>query len=245
MTIWLYTVVRDEAHLVPWFLQHYGPIVDRMLVYDAGSVDGTPDLFRAGGAEVRPFLGPDGIDDLWLASWASVQYREARGQADWVLWPDVDELIVPAGGAGDLRVTLAALQAMGVTLPRTAGYQMLARRYPADTTQPLTALVREGIPDDNYSKPVVLQPSVDLQWSVGKHLYYPQGRVTRTAEPALWLLHYRYLGLSYVVERHARNMGRTSERNRQANLGQYPATGMYSPVWFTNEALPNAQQVLP
>jgi glycosyltransferase involved in cell wall biosynthesis len=94
----LVMIVRDEARLIERCLNSAAPFVDRMLVLDTGSTDGTADLARSLGAEVRAFAW---IDDFSAARNAALDAADA----DWNLVLDADEWI-EAGGE-----TLRALAA--------------------------------------------------------------------------------------------------------------------------------------
>ncbi len=242
--IWLYSVMRDEASILPFWLRHYRSWVDRIVVYDAGSEDNTPALLRAAGAEVRAYPGPAGMDDVAMVELANATYREARGRAGWVLWVDADELLWRERP----RQCLAACTAAGVTLPRTAGYQMLAETFPPDDGHtPITSLIKEGIRDESYDKSVMVDPRLDVRWLPGKHQCDAPGAVR--SEAALFaLLHYRCLGEAYLRERHARNYARWTARERALGLGHATApdwNGHASARWFIEEALPARKRVLP
>jgi hypothetical protein len=45
--IHLYTVCWDEADMLGFFFRHYDPWVDRYVIYDDGSTDGSLDILRA------------------------------------------------------------------------------------------------------------------------------------------------------------------------------------------------------
>lgn len=229
MIAWAYTVVRNEALILPYWLRHYATFCDRMIVYDDKSDDGTPDLARAGGAEVRayPFAG---FDDIEMVGFANNQYREAEGSADFVIWADADEFLFDP----HMRERLDRFTADGITLPVVQGYAMVGDAVPTRDGQIYDEIVL-GFAHDRYSKPCILRPSVDLRWDVGKH----EAKVlspakTNTDEP-LKLLHYRYLGEAYHDARNARNWARLSKRQRQFRLGYETAPdwqGDYSARWY-------------
>lgn len=82
----LVMIVRDEAAAIARALRSARPHVDRMIVLDTGSVDSTPELAAAEGAEVRRFTW---IDDFAAARNASL----ALSDATWNLVLDADEWI--------------------------------------------------------------------------------------------------------------------------------------------------------
>jgi tetratricopeptide (TPR) repeat protein len=99
----LVMIVRDEAASIARALCSARAHVDRMIVLDTGSVDGTQDIAAAEGAEVHAF---EWVDDFAAARNASL----ALSDAAWNLVLDADEWIT--GGTECLRPD---------TLPSTGG----------------------------------------------------------------------------------------------------------------------------
>jgi len=74
----LAVIARDESRCIARCLQSARPFVDRMLVLDTGSVDETPAIARACGAEVHHAVWPD---DFAAARNLALQLADA----DWSL----------------------------------------------------------------------------------------------------------------------------------------------------------------
>ncbi|HWI85505.1 MAG TPA: glycosyltransferase family 2 protein [Sphingomonas sp.] len=83
-------IVRDEARCIERCLESVRPYVDRMLVLDTGSTDGTPALAAACGAEVHHLPWPDDFS-------AARNHALELADADWNLVVDADEWIVRGG----------------------------------------------------------------------------------------------------------------------------------------------------
>jgi tetratricopeptide (TPR) repeat protein len=79
-------IVRDEAEMVPGFLEAARGLWDELIVVDTGSTDGTQGLFTQAGAKVVPFSW---VHDFSAARNASLQH--ATG--DFVLVLDADERV--------------------------------------------------------------------------------------------------------------------------------------------------------
>lgn len=244
LKIWLYAIVRNEAPLIRFFLRHYESLVDRMIFYDGGSDDGTPEIIDTHSqAEVRKWRGGRGIVDDEFQQFANNQWKEARGQADWVIFVDADEFLHHS----DWHMLLKFYLEHGVTLPRVVGYTMLHPTFPVDNgITPLTSIVRTGIEDGCWDKQAIFRE--DIHFNPGRHsvdvtkftpvtshaLDYATGQ---HANP-IRLLHYRGLGLDYVKARHARNWARVPERCRALNYGSNtnPAhSGHHDLNWFAEK----------
>ncbi len=99
----LVMIARDEAAAIGRALQSARAHVDRMIVLDTGSTDGTPEIAAGLGAEVTPFTW---CDDFSAARNASL----ALSDAAWNLVLDADEWIEAGAEAA---LSAAALPAAG------------------------------------------------------------------------------------------------------------------------------------
>lgn len=90
VTIAAALIVRDEARCIARCLESVRPHVDRMLVLDTGSVDGTPALAAACGAEVHHLEWPDDFA-------AARNHALELADADWNLVIDADEWVASGG----------------------------------------------------------------------------------------------------------------------------------------------------
>lgn len=91
----LVMIARDEAPRIGRALDSARALVERMIVLDTGSTDGTPDVAAAHGAEVHAFAW---CDDFSAARNAALAYSDA----DWNLILDADEWIERATGLESL-----------------------------------------------------------------------------------------------------------------------------------------------
>ena len=110
-----FLLVRNEAVRLPWLLDHYRRIgIDRFLVLDNGSDDGTRELLLAQGADVHLFH----TDASFAASAAGMswtnQLLDAHGSGAWCLTVDADEaLVYPHVETAPLRTLCRHLDQVG------------------------------------------------------------------------------------------------------------------------------------
>jgi glycosyltransferase involved in cell wall biosynthesis len=232
MSAWVYCVMRNEATILPYWLRHYSMFCDRMIIYDDQSDDGTADMAVKLGAEVRsyPFYG---MDDSLFVALANEQYKEARGQADWVIWVDADEFLYHPRIARRLK----ELTELGVTLPTVHGYNMTGDHPPTGPGQ-IYDEIQTGFPHDRYNKPIVVDPTLDIAWTVGKHSINVSGPFVSNRDDPFKLLHYRWLGRAYFLKRSAHHWARMSATNK-ANRFCYEMapgwTGEWGPDWYEQQ----------
>jgi hypothetical protein len=230
MRVWLYCICRDELRIMPYFLRHYTPWVERLFFYDDRSIDGTRDIIKAcPKAELRDWPGEHGLVDDQFLEFANEVWKEARGHADYVVFVDADEFLYHP----NITELLSRYLAEGVEMPQILGFTMVSKVFPTTTGQ-IYEEVRTGFPDDVWNKPAIFRKA--MWWTVGRHgPDYAQFQPRASATPEIKLLHYRALGMEYVRWRHGRNWARVPERCRQMNLGTNTAPGYvghHGLAWF-------------
>jgi tetratricopeptide (TPR) repeat protein len=91
-------IVRDEAEAIVDCLASLRDVVDEIIVYDTGSVDGTRELARAGGAIV--------VDGFWDDDFGRARNSAAESASgEWLLTVDADERLIVDARA--MRTVLA------------------------------------------------------------------------------------------------------------------------------------------
>lgn len=242
MVIWLYTIFRNEEELLPYFLQHYAPQVDRLIMFDVSSTDHSRDLIAAcHKATICNYSRPHDMDDEQSVQFAAETYKEARSEADFIIWVDCDEFLW--SGPTSLRELLRGYQQQNIRAIKSVGYQMVSDHFPQGDT-PLIEQMPCGVRDKEYDKMAVFDPLLDVTWRPGRHTCNVNGATVYQGE--IKLLHYRYLGADYFTRRNARNFSNRSALERMTNRGYHTApdhTGKYSAAWF-QQALVNASDVV-
>ena len=201
MRVHIYAICWNESSVIDYFLRHYESMAERVVVYDEDSTDGTREILTAHRkVELRRFVrsAPDTLELSKIA----VQnhcWKEVRGLADWVIIVDCDEHIFHPC----LANYLAEQKRAGVTFVPTLGFQMITTQFPKKGEHLATSCTM-GVPERNYSKPCVFDPTaiVETNFGGGLHSASPVGRLSFPERDEVMLLHYKYLGLDYVAERY-------------------------------------------
>lgn len=194
--IWVYTSVRDEEHLMPFFLRHYMSFADKVFVEDCGSKDSTKDIVRSAGAELIEDE-PWGMDEDRRRNDAEVFVREARDKAEWCICPDADEFVL-----GQFGKAFDAADEHHFDVLHTTGCTMLGPGFPKDDGRQIYDTWQMGTVS-GASKPIVVRGGAHFRWSLGKH--FIETPETKVGTAPLYLLHYRYMGKDYTKHRNAKN----------------------------------------
>lgn len=233
MIIWLYAMFGREAELMPYFLQHYAPICDRITLFDNGGGDGTAEIARTcSKVTIEPCsLDVVGLDSELMAKFVNTQYKQARGKADFLILVDCDEFLW-AGPIG-LRELLRGYHQQRIRAVKSIGYQMISDQFPTGD-RPIVEQVCYGVRDEEFDKVAIIDPALDLYWKVGRHVCKISGATAHQGE--VKLLHYRYLGEDYFARRNAYNYATMSRREietgRSYNSVPTYTSGKYSAAWF-------------
>ncbi len=209
----------NEELMLPFLFRHYGQWVERFVIYDSDSTDGSIDVLRrTPKVEIRkvPWPHPDSMI-LTLQHLHNNCWKECRGIADWVIVADVDEFLYHPDFFGYLR----RCRKRGVTCVPALGYEMVSERFP-NPDEALVAAFRRGVQHRMMSKLRLFDPSSvdETNFGPGGHVAAPAGNVVYPKRDELLLLHYKWLGLDYLRRRNA--MMETTRRSRDiANNWSY------------------------
>lgn len=208
MIVHAYTMVHNEETLMPYFMRHYKAFCQKITVFDNESNDRTAAIASAQGAEVIPIAtgGKHNVEMLRTAM--NEGYKASRGIADWVICAEGDEFFWHP----KMMKLLERYQDLDVTLPKTLGFDMVAHNPPKGSGQIYEEL-KYGFPNVDYSKRGVFRPDIEINFTVGGHLAFPEGPVRESRAPDILMLHYRYLGLNYFAKRYEEHRRRLSHES--------------------------------
>lgn len=232
MVIWLYAIISNEAELLPYFLRHYAPWIDRMIFYDNRSADNSRDLIRCyPNADVKDYPADRPVlDSAEMALFAEEHYKQARGRADWVIWVDGDEFL----WSGQVKILdrLKYYRQKNIYAIKAQGYQMISDHFPTGDA-PIVEQITTGIRDAEYDKLCAFDPLLNVRFSPGRHNYHIANYAAYQSQ--VKLLHYRFLGEPFFRRRNAYLFANRSEAERDANRTYHSDpnhVGKYSAEWF-------------
>lgn len=235
----VYTIARNEAKLMPYFLRHYSTFADKLIVYDEQSDDGTRELVKScPKAELRewPHVGLD--DEKFLA--AINECRDMEGPAEWRIWADVDELLYHPEMLSMLgSVRLDLLGAIGYALISPNGLLV-------DDGRQLYEQVPTGIPQSNYDKFILHRFWLPVKHAIGRHTYgkeWPQTLGRRGSIPDLKLFHCHHIGgVEHTKEVNQRNYDRAVDKRYAWNYApEHDKPEQVGTVAWVRDAIENGK----
>ena len=223
MIVHLYTRCWNDADMLPFMFRHYDPVVQRYIVFDAGSTDGSLEILASHPkTEVRP-MPPPSDPSSRIASDLSVLencWHESRGAADWVVVTDIDEHIYHR----DLPAFLARCKTSGVTIVPALGYHMISEEFPARDLL-LCDCLTTGAVRPHHNKLNLFSPDHvrATNFTPGRHAAEPQGDIVAPDRDELLLLHYKYLGFERIYARHQHFQARQGAKDLARGWGYHYA----------------------
>jgi glycosyltransferase involved in cell wall biosynthesis len=219
----LYAVCWDEADMLGFFFRHYDPWVNRYVIYDDDSTDGSREILRTHPkVELRDFTRVEA--NSFVLSHKAMQeeaWKESRGQADWVVVTAIDEhLHVKARPMADY---LAEQTERGVTLIPALGFDMNHPTMPEDHGLLLTNIVTRGRPRAVFNKLSIFDPAAvrETGFHPGRHAAEPIGDLLLPVRDELMLWHYKHLGFERNAAREAAQAVRLGTEDVANGFGQH------------------------
>lgn len=183
-------------------------------MYDNYSTDNSVDLARSLGMEVRTFGKQGELNDAEYIRVKDNCWKEARGEADFVIVCDADEFLYHK----DLLRKLQEYKENGITLPRTKGYEMVSEILPSQDIFDITT----GFKQSKFSKSLIFDPNKieEINYNYGSHNHKARGLIKKSWS-RLWVLHYRNIGgFERIRKRHEEYQNRLSQFNKDMRFGK-------------------------
>jgi glycosyltransferase involved in cell wall biosynthesis len=207
----VFSITYNCEDVLPFYLRHYSTFAEEIAVFDDFSTDSTRELLKANPkVNLRDWPHPgSGInEDLFLQHWQE-WYPKARGHFDWCIIVDPDEIIFHP----QILEALAAAKENDIEVIRPQGYNMTGDGLPKDDGETqIWRLSPMGVMAPVYSKPVIFQPRIKINWIRGKHDIENCAPVM-IGDSTFKLLHYRYMGQEYTAAKNAKNYARCGLQN--------------------------------
>ena len=188
----LFTFTYNDEDLLPFFLHHYAPLVDRMTIMDSGSTDRTLEIIKIYQTCFNINVIQTGLTWWDWDAGHIITCNIWRGsEYDLIMLPDVDEIFYRP----DLR---AFLDTNNFAIYQLEGYQMVSRTFP----KPGTALtdIKVGTPIRLYNKFTIFKPTADIR-RISNHEIAPTKEVICRGQ--IKLLHYKFVGVDFLLKRAA------------------------------------------
>jgi tetratricopeptide (TPR) repeat protein len=216
LKIHIYTLCWNEELFLPHFFRYYS-FAEKIVVYDNESNDNSQKLIKQQkNAELRRYSTNNEFRDDIHQYIKNTAWKESKGLADFVIVCDLDELLYHPQLFDFLATMLKKEES--ILIPR--GFDMICDSLPQSNIDIVSNYFR-GIRNIWYDKPILFNPNLieEINYNAGAHSCFPKGKICYARNYQAKLLHYKYLGKSYLIQRYAQYRQRLSEINKKNNWG--------------------------
>lgn len=220
MKIHAHILAWNEEKILPYTLDYYSSICEKIFIYDNMSDDNSDEIYKKyDKVKVLKWDGKNEINEMNYVQIKNRSYRErSRNQdVDWVIVCDCDEFLYHP----NLLDKLKEYKNKNITVPRISGHDMVSETFPVYDGRFLTEKVKIG--SQRYqpmSKNIIFHPSLEVSYGIGAHSFSCEAAVFSDKEE-LKLLHYKFLGKRYVEDMYLSRANRLSSFNKQHKFGEH------------------------
>ena len=243
LVIHVYTVCFNEEKILPYFLRHYGSIASKIVIYDNESSDSSVEIVRSyPNTEVIPHHTGGKIDDFKYVEIKNNAWKKSRGKADWVIVVDADEFLYHP----DLAARLKSYRQRGITISTPVGYDMISETFPKSEGM-IYDEVKLGVRNKAFDKTRIFDPNAayEMNYTPGSHGAAPSGFVNYGPYGEFKLLHFRFLGLDYLVERQESGKPRITQYMIEHSFNSHYLLSKDEAINWFNEKRQAATRVIP
>jgi hypothetical protein len=220
MKIHAHILAWNEEKILPFTLDYYSLICEKIFIYDNMSTDSSDEIYKKyEKVEVIKWdSGNEFRDDLNMKLKTEEYKKRSRGQnVDWVIVCDCDEFLYHP----NLIEKLIDLKNRGIDIPEIDGRNMFSEEYPTYDGRLLPEIVKTG--SEMYldmCKNIIFNPDKDITVGVGGH-FVLCNNCKRSEQRELKLLHYTYLGRKEVKQKYINRSKRLSDYNKKNRFGEH------------------------
>jgi len=197
--ITIHTVTYNEEKIVKYFIEHYRSRFPNCIIkiWDNYSKDNTVSIAEEMGCEINYYDTNDKLCDDAFLKIKNNCWKDA--DTDWVIVCDIDELLDIS------QDELLEQESMGFTIIQTTGYTII------NSDDSITELddMLYGFRDYPYDKNILFNKKYisEINYEHGAHPKYQDmriiGNVNIGATKEFKLIHYKWLGREYTINKRA------------------------------------------
>ena len=220
MKIHAHILSWNEEKILPFVLDYYSNICQKIFVYDNMSTDSSDDIYKKyPKVTVIKWDSGEKFNDLTHVEIKNNSYKDrSRSQGvDWVIVCDCDEILYHP----NLIEKLTQYKNDGITIPLVSGHDMVSNSFPDYDGDLITDKIKIGSKRyEPMCKKIIFDPEIDVQYGFGAH-NITSNKSIFSKEEELKLLHYKFLGKDYVKDLYIKRAKRLSDFNLKNGFGRH------------------------
>ena len=217
MKIHAHILSWNEEKILPFTLDYYSNICEKIFIYDNMSTDSSDEIYKKyPKVDVVKWDSGNQIHELNYTKIKSEEYKnKSRNQGvDWVIVCDCDELLYHE----NLLEKLEEYKKEGITVPLIDGHDMVSEEFPSYDGDLITNKIKIGSKTyEPICKNIIFNPDLDVQYGIGGHSFQAIN-AKYSKERELKLLHYKFLGINLHLYKQKLRAERLSDFNKKNGL---------------------------
>ena len=220
MKIDVFLLCYNESLMIRHTLNHYLKFCHELTIIDNQSSDNSLNIIREEYPSViietfntSGFSREDIQTDIKNICWKN-------SQADYVIVCDMDEFLYDES----LELKLSLLNKHKPAICSIIGFEMFSKQFPLNYKTPITQQVKHGLRNYRFDKSIMFNPKKvkEINYDYGAHTCNPEfyNKKENDFLVEFKLLHYKYLGKTYLYKRHLNYSNRLSKLNILNTLGK-------------------------
>ena len=221
--VW-YVLCWNEMPILPFVIDYWKQIARKVIVYDNNSTDGTLEYLKAfDWIEVRPypFDTQNKLNDEIHYKIKNECWKEQKGKGvDFCIVSDLDEII----WSKNLYVEFSHYKQNNICLVQPIAFEFVSKTFPIHTDVLLHDQIKNCCRLEFWDKCILLSPDriEETNYGPGSHWCdpkYNKEKYTIWKSRSLYLFHFKYLSLEYLIMKRFASKDRVSETNKTNNWG--------------------------
>lgn len=219
MIIHAHILAFNEEKILPFTLDYYSSLCEKIFIYDNMSTDNSDEIYKTyPKVTVIKWNSNDEINEMNYVQIKNNGYKVSRADnADWVIVCDTDEFLYHPR----LLEKLEYYKKQGITVPLINGHDMVSETFPEYDGEFIMKKIKTGSEVyPPFCKNIIFNPKIEANFGIGGHSFQSNNTIN-SVSPELKLLHYKFLGKEYVEAIYKARAERLSEFNKTNKLGEH------------------------
>jgi glycosyltransferase involved in cell wall biosynthesis len=216
--IYVITICWNEELFLPYFLDYYS-FADKIIIFDNFSTDRSIEIIKKyKNTEYTHYFTNESIRDDYYLFIKNELWKSYKNECDWIIIVDIDEIVYYPLGLKELIKRLPK----DIAYVQCNGFEMFCSDFLNSRGNTIFEKCKTGKANDKHNKISIINTKLlsEINYLVGCHAANPVIKGRALKDPAIKLLHYKFITpLPYLIHRYSIMAKRLSNYNKVNQFG--------------------------